>query len=295
VKDAEKLLRRLIGEDVALETSLQPRLRKIKADPVQLEQILLNLTVNSRDAMPQGGQLLIETCNIDLDPTHSVSEGEVRAGPYVMLAISDTGHGMDSQTRSRIFEPFFTTKERGRGTGLGLSTVYGIVQQSGGYIWVYSEPGHGTSFKIYLPECRQGHDLAPQAASRPPVARGNETLLLVEDEAAVRSIAKRMLEGQGYRVLDAGSGSEAVELSAKFDGDIHLLVTDVVMPGMSGRQLAEEIQLHRPRTRILYLSGYTDNTISYHGVLQEGVAFMQKPFSQESLASKVREVLDAAG
>lgn len=294
VRDAERLLRRLIGEDIMLSTALEANLRPLLADPVQLEQILLNLTVNARDAMPRGGRLVLETRNIDLEPTHRLTDGKIRPGPYVLLAVSDTGHGMDEQTRSRIFEPFFTTKERGRGTGMGLSTVYGIVQQSQGYVWVESEVGEGTTFSIYLPAHTAGGAPGPRAAARPASQGGTETLLLVEDEAAVRFIAKRMLEGQGYRVLEASRGGEALEIAAQVAGPIDLLITDVIMPEMSGRQLAEQLLATRPQTRVLYVSGYTDNEISQHGVLAPNVAFLQKPFSNESLAAKVRQLLDAA-
>jgi PAS domain S-box-containing protein len=293
VTESQKMLKRLIGEDILLSTSLHPHLRKIKADPVQLEQILLNMTVNARDAMPKGGKLIIETDNVDLDPSHVLTAGEIRPGPYVMLVISDTGAGMNEAIKSRIFEPFFTTKERGRGTGLGLATVYGIVQQSGGYIWVYSEPNHGTTFKIFLPEhAAAGAAPARKAAPRSEL-RGNETLMIVEDERQVCAIARRMLEAQGYRVLEASSGQEALALVRDFAEPIDLLITDVIMPGMSGKELADAFIAARPKARVLFISGYTDNTILEHGVLEEGVAFVQKPFSQESLAMKVRQVLDA--
>jgi nitrogen-specific signal transduction histidine kinase len=293
VSESQKMLKRLIGEDVLLSTSLEPQLRKIEADPVQLEQILLNMTVNARDAMPKGGKLIIETRNIDLDPTHALTAGgEVRPGPYVMLAVTDTGAGMNEEIKSRIFEPFFTTKERGRGTGLGLATVYGIVQQSGGYIWVYSEPNHGTTFKIYLPEHAAGGETAIRKPPAHKDLRGSETLLIVEDELQVRAIARRMLEGQGYRVLEASSGEEALALARSFAEPIDLLITDVIMPGMSGKELAGAFCAARPQASVLFVSGYTDNTILQHGVLEEGVAFLQKPFSQESLAVKVRDVLD---
>lgn len=293
VVEAERLLRRLIGEDILLTTSLAPGLRKVKVDPVQIEQILLNLTVNARDAMPEGGRLTIETANVDLDASQALTGHVARPGPYVMMAVTDTGQGMDDATKGRIFEPFFTTKERGRGTGMGLSTVYGIVQQSGGYIWVYSEKGRGTTFKIYLPQ--HGGDAAalPPRPSRTAI-RGTETLLLVEDETMVRALARRMLEQDGYTVLEARNGSEALRVAGAFPEHIHLLITDVIMPGMSGRQLAQELAKVRPSTRVLYVSGYTDNTISERGVLDANVAFLQKPFSHEALASKVRQVLDGA-
>ncbi len=292
VREAERLLHRVIGEDVLLSTALGTDLYPIKVDPVQLEQILINVTVNARDAMPLGGKLILETQNVQLDRTHGL-EGGVRPGRYVMLAISDTGQGMDAETKARIFEPFFTTKERGRGTGLGLSTVYGIVQQSGGYVWVYSEVGHGTTLKIYLPEFVSGEEESMVKPAARATARGTETLLLVEDESMVRAIAKRMLEGGGYRVLEARNGAEALQAAEVFAEPIDLLVTDVIMPGMTGRQLAQSLVATRPQTRVLYVSGYTDHTILQHGVLEAGVAFLQKPFSHDSLLYKVREVLDA--
>lgn len=292
VADTERLLRRLIGEDIFLSTMLAPHLRPVKVDPVQVEQILLNLTVNARDAMPEGGRLTIETQNVDLDPAHGLSGSEVRPGPYVMIAVTDTGHGMDEKTKSRIYEPFFTTKERGKGTGMGLPTVYGIVQQSGGYIWVDSEVDRGTTFKIYLP---QHHDAMTQPVEK-PMRRNNssgvETLLLVEDEDLVRALARRMLESQGYHVLEARSGHEALEISQAYHGYIDLLITDVIMPGIGGRQLAQELAKLRPATRVLFISGYTDSTMIEQAEIDGNSAFLQKPFSHESLTNKVRQVLD---
>jgi CheY-like chemotaxis protein len=248
--------------------------------------------VNARDAMPEGGRLIIETGNVDLDPSHGISGSDIRPGPYVMLAVTDTGHGMDEATKSRIFEPFFTTKERGKGTGMGLPTVYGIVQQSGGYIWVYSELGRGTTFKIYLPEFQ---DAAAQPVERPMLRTapgGDETILLVEDEDLVRALARRMLESHGYRVLEARSGHEALLISQSHAGPIDLLITDVIMPGIGGRQLAHDLAKQRPATRVMFVSGYTDNTISDQGAIDSHIAFLQKPFSHESLTNKVRQVLD---
>ncbi|HTN77096.1 MAG TPA: PAS domain S-box protein [Pirellulaceae bacterium] len=292
VASTDRLLRRLIGEDIYLSTVLDPMLHRVKVDPVQVEQILLNLTVNARDAMPDGGNLTIETRNTQLEDTFGLTREQVRSGRYVMLAVTDTGHGMDEATRARIFEPFFTTKERGKGTGMGLPTVYGIVQQSGGYLWVYSEVGKGTTFKIYFPEHLSGPLLPVADPVLKSNLRGNETVLLVEDEAMVRALAKRILESQGYRVLEAEHGEAALTLSQAYPHPIDLLVTDVIMPGVSGRQLAEQILVKRPELRVLYISGYTDNTISHHGVLDPEVAFLQKPFTHELLATKVRQVLN---
>lgn len=292
VADTERLLRRLIGEDIELRTVLEPNLHSVRVDPVQIEQILLNLTVNARDAMPGGGRLTIETQNVRLDEAFGLSHPDVRPGRYALLAVSDSGHGMDEGTKARIFEPFFTTKERGKGTGMGLPTVYGIVQQSGGYIWVYSEVGQGTTFKIYLPEFTS----APTRPVSEPLLkaslRGDETLLLVEDEAMVRALARRILESQGYRVLEAKDGAEALEIAAEHGDSIDLLITDVIMPGMGGKQLAEILRSHRAEMQVLYVSGYTDDTIVEQGMLSPGVAFLQKPFTHESLSAKVRAVLN---
>ncbi len=293
VLDMDKLLRRLIGEDVELATVLDPTLGHVTADPGQLEQVIVNLAVNARDAMPQGGKLTLETRNIDLDASYTLEHSLVKPGPYVQLTVSDSGIGMDEETQAHAFEPFFTTKPRGQGTGLGLAMVYGTVKQSGGFIWVYSEPGHGATFKIYLPRVD-----APVEAAAPPVPverppRGSETVLLAEDEPAVRTIARQALERQGYNVLAAPSGADALALAAQHGATIHLLLTDVVMPGMSGRDLADRLTAQRPGIRVLYISGYTDNAIVRHGMLEPGLAYLQKPFRPDALVRKVRDVLDA--
>jgi CheY-like chemotaxis protein len=267
-------------------------LGQIKADPGQIEQVLMNLSVNARDAMPQGGRLTIETGNVYLDQKYSVKHPTVGAGHYAMLSISDNGCGMDEETRSHIFEPFFTTKEVGKGTGLGLSTVYGIVKQSGGNIWVYSELGRGTVFKIYFPrvdEVDEDEYFGNYYRSAP---RGHETILLVEDEAVVRDLSKEILEEYGYEVIAAANGVEGLRLCQEFQGPIDLVITDVIMPKMSGRELAESISSIRPSARVLYMSGFTDDAIIRHGILDEDVPFIQKPFSPDSLALKTREVLD---
>ena len=289
----EKMLRRILGEDIELVQTLAPDLGLTLADPGQIEQVLMNLVVNARDAMPEGGKLTIETSNVEVDEDYTAAHVAMKPGSYVRLAVSDTGCGMDEQTQSRIFEPFFTTKERGKGTGLGLSTVYGIVKQSGGNIWVYSELGQGTTFKVYLPR-----DLSATAATTlkpstaPRLSRGTETVLVVEDEEALRKVALRTLGSAGYTVLTAGNGEEALLTSAKHVGDIHLLLTDVVMPRMSGRVLAQQLAAKRPTVKVLYMSGYTDDAIVNHGVLEAGTPFLAKPFTSTDLAQKVREVLD---
>jgi PAS domain S-box-containing protein len=290
VQGVEKMLRRVIGEDVDLVTSLDPDVGSVKADVGQLEQVLMNLAVNARDAMPAGGQVMLETANIEYDPDYARDEAAGPARRFVMLAVSDTGIGMDEATKARIFEPFFTTKGPGKGTGLGLATVYGIVQQSGGYIWVYSELGRGTTFKIYLPEVDAPPEAAAVAASELP--RGTETVLLVEDSEAVRAVARQVLERQGYTVLEAPRGDVALALAAAHDGPIHLLLTDVVMPGLSGRQVADQLTELRPDMQVLYASGYTDDAVVRHGVLEAGIAYLQKPFTTATLTRKVRETLD---
>ena len=287
-----KLLGRVLGEDIHLATSLAPGLGAVKVDPGQLEQIVMNLAVNARDAMPQGGRLSIETANVEMDEEYVRGHPLAKAGPYVMLAVSDSGVGMDAVTQARIFEPFFTTKEAGKGTGLGLATVYGIVKQSGGFIWVYSEPGHGTSFKIYLPRVDEPVE---QAATRPSdVVRGSETVLVVEDVAAVRAVTRQMLERQGYTVLEAPDAQTALQLAERHAGVIHLVLTDVVMPDLGGRELAARLVRVRPDMKVVYMSGYTDDAVVRHGVVQPGIAFLQKPFTPEGLARKVRSVLDGS-
>jgi CheY-like chemotaxis protein len=289
----EKMLRRILGEDVDYVQVLAPDLGVVQADPGQIEQVLMNLVVNARDAMPGGGKLTIETSNVELSDEYAATHVGVQPGPYVQLAVTDTGGGMDELTKGRLFEPFFTTKEKGKGTGLGLSTVFGIVKQSGGSISVYSEVGHGTTFKIYLPR-----DLtaAPAPAARPqaiPIrSTGTETILVAEDEEALRRVVIRALSAAGYTVLSAANGDEALAICAQYAGGIHLLLTDVVMPRMSGRVLAQVLAKTRPDMKVVYMSGYTDNAIVHHGVLDPGTSFLGKPFTAEVLTRKIREVLD---
>jgi signal transduction histidine kinase/ActR/RegA family two-component response regulator len=293
VVELSKMLQRLIGEDVDLMMGLEANLGKIKADPNQIEQVLMNLSVNARDAMPKGGKLTIGTSNVHLNEDFADRHLAVPPGDYVMLAVSDTGCGMDETTQARIFEPFFTTKEVGKGTGLGLATVYGIVKQSGGSVWVYSEVGHGTTFKVYFP-CVQGAAEKHEAISEEPeLLEGVETILLVEDEEVVRQMAMEILQECGYRVLQSPDGHAALRLVQQHPGEIHLMLTDVVMPRMSGRELAEQMTRLRADMKVLYMSGYTDDAIVHHGVLDEGMAFIGKPFTMDALARKVRETLDA--
>ena len=294
VSNIQKMLKRLIGEDIDLVTVLGESLWPIMADPGQLEQVLLNLAVNARDAMPEGGVVTIETANVKMDAASAQAHFPLKVGPYVLLTFSDTGIGMGAETQARIFEPFFTTKETGKGTGLGLATVYGIVKQSGGYIWVYSEVGKGTTFKIYLPRTEVEFDETGPGGGRVEALQGTETLLLVEDEDSVRELVRNVLREKGYRVLEASRGEEALELSDLYAGRIDLLVTDVVMPQMNGRELARRLVNSRPQIKVLYISGYADNAVWYPGGLDAGGAFLQKPFSPEALARKVREVLGAA-
>jgi len=292
VAEMDKLLRRLIGEHISLVTVLAPDLGRVKADPNQLEQVIVNLAVNARDAMPDGGKLTIETTNVDLDEVFAQAHLGSVPGPYAMFAVTDTGSGMDATVRAHLFEPFFTTKEVGKGTGLGLATVYGIVKQSDGYISVYSEAGHGSSFKIYLPRIATpvGSAAGPQKGGP---ARGTETVLVVEDEPAVLSLSRRALEAQGYLVLAASDAAAALRVVERHGGMIHLLLTDVVMPGLSGRELADQLTGQRPGIRVLYMSGYPGDAVVQHGTLPAGSAFLQKPFSPDGLARKVRDVLDA--
>ncbi|HEY5074027.1 MAG TPA: PAS domain S-box protein, partial [Pyrinomonadaceae bacterium] len=293
VTDMNKMLRRLIGEDIVLIAKLDPGLKKIKADPGQIEQVLVNLIVNARDAMPQGGKLTIETLGVDLDQEYAGRHVGVVPGRYVMLAVSDTGTGMSEDTRARIFDPFFTTKEKGKGTGLGLSTVYGIVKQSGGNIWVYSELGHGTTFKVYLPELAAAPQKTEAAAVESLMPGGSETILLVEDEDVVRGLARKTLEHAGYHVLEASRSEEAVRLFHQQAQPIDLLLTDVVMPETSGKEVADRLTELLPGLRVLFMSGYTDEAIVHHGVLDSDVEFIQKPFTPAALVRKVRAVLDS--
>jgi CheY-like chemotaxis protein len=289
-----KMLRRLIGEDIDLVCITRPALGLINADPGQIQQIAMNLAVNARDAMPQGGKLTIETANVSFDEEYGREHPAVKPGLYVMLAISDNGLGMDASTQARIFEPFFTTKGKDKGTGLGLSTAYGIVKQSNGFIWVYSEPGRGTTFKIYFPRV-DGEISKSAGESKSELGlRGFETVLVVEDEESVRALAIRILRERGYSVLEAADGMEALRIAGEFAGEIHMVLTDVVMPGMSGRDLISRLEAARPGIKALFVSGYTDNVIVHRGVLDSNVAFLQKPFSADGLARKVREVIDSA-
>ena len=294
VGETEKMLRRVIGEHISLQTVLDPLLGIVQADSSQIEQIIVNLAVNARDAMPDGGQITIETANVELDEAYAQQHTGVVAGSYIMLAVSDTGFGMDKETQTRIFEPFFTTKDIGKGTGLGLATVYGIVQQSGGNIRVYSDLGHGTTFKVYLP--KRDREIPEQAATpHRPVARGSETILVVEDEVEVRKLVCHVLTSHGYTILDAGETNEALRFCREHRGNIALLLTDIVMPRMSGTDLARDVVLLHPKIKVLYTSGYTDDPVVRRGQFPAGVAFFPKPFTPESLARKVREVLDTQG
>lgn len=294
ISEAEKMLRRLIGEDIDLATALDPDLGQVKADPGQIEQVIMNLVVNARDAMPEGGHLTIETRNVELDQEYARRHAEIKPGRFVMLAVADSGCGMDEAIRANIFEPFFTTKEVGKGTGLGLATVHGIVKQSGGSIEVYSEVGRGTTFKIYLPRVNASPPSSKSWPGLSPTLPGTETILLAEDEEGVRTTVQLALEAHGYKVLSARSGLEALELCRQHPEAIHLLMTDVVMPKMSGRQLADQVVGLRPNIRVLYLSGYTDDAVVRHGVLEAGAAFLQKPFTPRALTRKVRDTLDGS-
>lgn len=292
ITDMEKMLERLIREDINISLKLAPDIGQIKADPGQIEQVIVNLVVNARDAMPDGGRLMVETSNVYLDKNYASEHIAVSPGPYVMLAVTDTGVGMNETTRKRIFEPFFTTKEEGRGTGLGLATTYGIIKQSGGNVWVYSEVGQGTSFKVYLPRVDDAAEHIETPGNAEEITRGTETILVVEDDELVRGIALQTLQMYGYRVLEARNGYEALALVSEREEKIDLLLTDVVMPRMNGRELVKRLQLLKPGINILYMSGYTEDAIHHHGVLEEGTFFIEKPFAPDKLGQKVREVLD---
>jgi PAS domain S-box-containing protein len=291
----DKLLRRLMDGDIEMLTVADKPVGAIKADPGQIEQVIMNLVVNARDAMPDGGRLIVETANVELDAIYARDHATVCPGRYVMLAVSDTGTGMSAETVAHIFEPFYTTKESGRGTGLGLSTVYGIVKQSGGYIWVYSETGRGTTFKVYLPRVDEALESLPatKLTTQGPARTGSETILLVEDEPDLRELTRTVLAAKGYTVIEARNAEEAERLAENNGPKIHLLLTDVIMPGMSGRELAKRILARHSAVRVLYMSGYTYNVIAQGGTLERGVAFLQKPFAPSALVEKVREVLDA--
>jgi signal transduction histidine kinase/ActR/RegA family two-component response regulator len=292
VLDASKMLKRLVGEDIELEAHTAPDLGAVKADPSQIEQVILNLVVNARDAMPGGGKISIETANVELDGAYVLEHLGAKAGNYVMMAVSDTGSGIDEQTIAHIFEPFFTTKQLGQGTGLGLSMVYGIVKQSGGSIWVYSEKNCGTTFKVYLPRADEAAQPIALSSAPAKIAAGNETILLVEDDPMVRELSAEVLERKGYEVLEAATPALAIEVCVRRTGTIQLLLTDVVMPGMNGGELARRVQQLRPDIRVLFMSGYTDNAVLHTGELRSGLAFIQKPFTPSALAKKVREILD---
>ncbi|MGC2476527.1 MAG: PAS domain S-box protein, partial [Candidatus Sulfotelmatobacter sp.] len=290
VNETSKLLTRVLGEDIELTTRLAPELAHIKADPAQIEQVIMNLAINARDAMPNGGNLVIETSNAELD--HQVVQ-QAQPGHYVLLSIIDTGSGMDKATLSRIFEPFFTTKEVGKGTGLGLATVYGIVQQSGGYIWVSSEVGKGATFNIYLPAVEEKiEEVAAESTVTFPM--GAETILLVEDEPSLRELSRQLLASMGYTVVAAASPAEAIRISSRWRGPIHLLLTDVVMPGMNGRELADLLSATYPKMKVLYVSGHPDSVVVEYALVKPGVAFLQRPFTRDALAKKINEVLGSA-
>ena len=293
VLNLDKMLRSLISENIELKTDLADNLGAARADPNQIEQVIMNLAINARDAMPDGGTVTIETGNVTLDDAYAGQHVSVIPGEYVMLAVSDTGCGMDAKTQSRIFEPFFTTKPAGRGTGLGLSTVYGIVKQTGGNIWLYSEPGKGTTFKVYLPAIAAlPEDIGKVAPAEAP-RRGAGTVLVVEDDEQLRRLTHRALDAQGYTVLVADRGATALDIARRHKGEIDLLLTDVIMPDTNGRKLAETIRAARPGMRVLYMSGYPDGAIASHGMLEPGVAYLAKPFTTEAITRRVREVLEA--
>jgi len=293
VTDMGKLLRRLIPESVEFITLLRPEIGQINADPGQVEQVLMNLVVNARDAMPQGGKIIIETANVEIDEEFAARYASISAGAYVMLSVSDTGCGIDVETQKHIFEPFFTTKEVDKGTGLGLATVYGIVKQSGGSIWVDSEVGVGSTFKVYLPWHRAEREISDGISLPIVEPSGSETILLVEDEETVRGLARHILESSGYKVLEAGLGTEALSICEQYDEPIHALLTDVVMPRMSGPELALALAERQTEIPVLYMSGYTDDAIVNHGVLDPGTHFLEKPFTPDSLLRMIRHVLDA--
>jgi PAS domain S-box-containing protein len=292
LKDFEKLLRRTLREDIRIRMKMDKTIPQVKGDGGQLEQVVMNLSVNAQDAMPEGGVLVIETSHLELDEAYAKQKKGVKTGYYVMIAISDTGTGMGTETLERMFEPFYTTKDTGKGTGLGMSTAYGIIKQHGGNIWAYSEPGLGTTVKVYLPVLMESVDMAEPTGCTTAVTKGEETILLVEDDYQVRDLSKAVLRRYGYNVLVAGSGEEALQILAGRKEDIHLLLTDVVMPDINGKSLFEKVSASRPDIRVLYMSGYTDDVIVHHGVIDPDVAFIEKPFSIEGLAAKVREVLD---
>jgi CheY-like chemotaxis protein len=293
VNETKNMLARLLGEDVDLRVSMADGLGLVRLDPGQLEQVLVNLAINARDAMPNGGRLSIKGSNVDLDENYAAAHPQAAAGKYVQLSLSDTGQGMSAQVKHRIFEPFFTTKPKGRGTGLGLATTFGIVKQAGGSIEVYSEIGMGTTFTIYLPRVESRSDVHVDTSDSQTL-QGNETVLLVEDDASVRVMTFNMLRHMGYDVLQARSGQEALAMMVQHNGTVDLLLTDVVMPGINGRELAEQLKKHRPKTTVLFTSGYAEDVIVHHGIVDQDLSFIPKPFTMHSLGIKLREVLDAA-
>ena len=290
-----KMLVRLIGENIELKTVQSKKLGATKIDPGQFEQILVNLAVNARDAMPDGGKLVIETANVELDEEYCRVHSYAQVGSYVLLAVSDTGCGIPEDVKSHLFEPFFTTKPKGHGTGLGLATIYGAVRQAGGFVEVYSEVGKGTAFKIYLPRVAEKPEKLNQELHALEVQGGSETVLLVEDEKIVRDLALRILKRLGYHVIHASDGGKAFMLAESYTERIDLLMTDVVMPGMNGRQLAERLSKIHPEMKVLYTSGYTENAIAHHGIIDEGLNFIGKPYALQVLAPKIRDVLDKGG
>jgi PAS domain S-box-containing protein len=294
IAEIERMLRGVLGEDIELLVKLQPELGFVRADQSQIEQVLLNLVVNARDAMPTGGRLVIQTASVDVDEAFEDQHLGLKPGPYVLISVSDTGSGMDRETLEHIFEPFFTTKERGKGTGLGLATVYGIVSQSDGRIWAYSEPGKGTTFRICLPRILRSGEPEASAVPPEPAGQGTETVLVVEDETTVRLVAVGSLKKAGYRVLEASHGEEALRVASGHEGPIHLVLTDVLMPGIHGPELVKRLQETRPALRALYMSGHADDALLHHGILEGGLSFLEKPFTRNDLTKKVREVLDGA-
>jgi PAS domain S-box-containing protein len=288
------MLAGLIGDDIELATVLSPKLGTVKADPNQIEQVLMNLAINARDAMPKGGKITFETANVTIDQTYAQQHLFIKPGRYVLLSVSDTGTGMDAETKSHAFEPFFTTKPIGKGTGLGLSTVFGIVKQSGGSIGIYSEPGHGTKFKIHLPLCEVAAEV-PQETKPVPLVGGTEMIFVVDDTSSLRELTRILLEGVGYSVMDSGVPEEALRIAKEYVGPLPLLITDLVMPGLSGIELAERCAMVRPETKILYTSGYADDAIARHGGLALNSAFLEKPFTRDALIRKVRKILDLPG
>ncbi|MDX1632712.1 MAG: ATP-binding protein, partial [Thermoanaerobaculia bacterium] len=294
VEELENMLRRLIGEHVRLVTRLTPGIDRIEADRGQLEQVILNLALNARDAMPRGGRLLIETAQVEVDEAHRSRRPSLAPGRYVMLAVSDTGRGMDRETREHLFEPFFTTKDPGEGTGLGLATVHGIVHQSGGQIFVYSEPGEGSTFKVYLPGTDRDRPVAPEEEASADAGRGSETILVCEDDDSVRRLVVEVLSQRGYEVLAAATGREAAAMEADHGGSVDLLLSDVVLPDLRGPELEDRLRGNRPQLRVLFISGYTDGAVRMRTDWAEGRAFLQKPFTPSSLVARVREVLDEA-